>query len=431
MGRLYVTGGRVLRPDGAVERADVVLDASSGTVEAVAAGTDPGDDPTLDASDGLVVPGLVNAHAHVAMTLLRGHADDKPLHAWLEEDVFPVEAALTPDDVAAGARLGLLEAIKGGTTSVCDMYFHEGAIAEAVVEAGVRATLGYGIVTLGKDDAGVEAELDAARSFVEQHDGHGSGRVRAALMPHAVRTVEPSVLERVADLARERDLPVHVHANETRDDVERVRERDGRRPIETLDACGVLDAEAFVAHGVHLDEAEIALLAATDTGVAHCPTANLKLASGIAPVRALRAAGVPLGIGTDGPASNNDLDMLEELRLAALLAKVREDDATAIPASAAVEAATRGGASLLGVERYGLEPGAPADLAVIDLRAPHFAPDHDLVSHLAYVAKGPDVRHTVCDGRVLMRDGTVTTLDEAAVRERATRRARALIERAG
>ncbi|MFW6448142.1 MAG: amidohydrolase [Halobacteriota archaeon] len=431
MGRLHVTGGRVLGPDAAIERADVVVDVESGTIEAVEPTTDPGDEPQLDATGGLVIPGLVNAHSHVAMTLLRGHADDKPLHAWLEEDIFPVEAALTKDDVAAGARLGLLEAIKGGTTAVCDMYFHEGVIADAVEAAGVRATLGYGVITLGKDDAGIEAEIDAAVSFVEDHDGRGGGRIRGALMPHAVRTVAPSVLERIADLARERDLPVHIHANETRDDVEHVIERDGRRPVETLAACGVLDAETFVAHGVHLDEVEIEHLAETGTGVAHCPTANLKLASGIAPVESLLRAGVPTGIGTDGPASNNDLDMFEELRLAALLAKFREDDARVVPAGRAVDLATGAGAALLGLERYGLEPGAPADLAVVDLGAPHYAPEHDLLSHLAYVAKAADVRHTVCDGRVLMRDRSVTTLDEAAVRERAARRARALIDRAG
>lgn len=430
MRALYVTGGRVLRADGRIVEADVVIDRDAGTIDAVDPATDPGDAPELDATGGLVIPGLVNAHTHLAMTLLRGYADDKALHAWLEEDVFPVEATLEPADVAAGARLGLLEAIKAGTTQVCDMYFHEGAIADAVASAGVRGLLGHGMITVGKDAAGIEDELDAGVDFVRQYDGAAEGRIRAGLMPHAINTVDPEVLDRVAALADELAVPVHVHANETVTDVDRVRERDGRRPVETAAECGLLDGTAFIAHGVHLDEHEIDLLAATDTGVAHCPTANLKLASGVAPVPSLLTAGVTVGIGTDGPASNNDLDLLEELRLAALMGKFEADDAAAIPAATAVELATRGGGDLLG-RTGGLAAGAPADIAVIDLDAPQFTPDHDPVSHLAYVANRGDVRHTVCDGTVLMRDRTVETLDEAAVRREASERARAAIGRVG
>lgn len=429
MGRLYVTDGRVLRGDGRIVQGDVVID--DGRIEAIEDAVDPGGGTHLDAEEALVVPGFVNAHSHVAMTLMRGVADDKPLHAWLEEDIFPLEAALEPEDVAAGARLGLLEAIKAGTTGICDMYFHEGEIADAVAEAGVRGLLGYGIITLGKDEAAIEEELETALRFARQYQEAGGGRIRTGLMPHAVNTVDPEVLERVASLADERELPVHFHANETRADVETVRERDGRPPIATAERCGLLDVEAFVAHAVHLEATEIDRLAETDTGVVHCPTANLKLASGMAPLSALLEAGVPVGIGTDGPASNNDLDLLEDVRLAALLAKVREGDAAVVPAETAIELGTAGGANLLGLGGGGIEPGAPADIAVIDLRSPHFAPDHDLVSHLAYVATGADVRHTVCAGRVLMRDRRVLSLDETAVRRRATDRAKALVERAG
>lgn len=432
MGRLGVTGGEVLRPDGRVEERDVVVDEASGTiVELVEPGTAGGLDDHLEAAGCLVIPGLVNAHTHVAMTLLRGHADDKALLAWLEEDIFPVEAQLTPEDVAAGARLGMVEMIRGGTTTFCDMYFHEGAIADAAIESGQRCLLGYGMITLGKDDAAIAGELDEAAAFIDAYEGRGDGRVRTALMPHAVRTVDPETLARTAALAEELGVPVHLHCSETGADVGAVLERDGRRPVATAAETGILDGPSFIAHGVHLDGDDLDRLAATGTGIAHCPTANCKLASGVAPIVDALDAGVPVGIGTDGPASNNDLDMLEELRLAALLAKVEADDARALPAAAAIGAATAGGAALLGVDGGRLEAGAAADIAVIDLDAPHFTPAHDPLSHLVYVASRGDVRHTVCDGAVLMRDREVRTLDEAAVRAEAEARAAAAIDRAG
>lgn len=431
MTTLGIIGGEVLLPDGRCERRDVLLDTDCGVIDAL---TDPGEstpETTLDASGGLVIPGLVNAHTHVAMTLLRGHADDKALHAWLEEDIFPVEAQFTSEDVAAGARLGMLEMIRGGTTAFCDMYFHEGAIADAAVEAGLRCRLGHGIITVGRDAEAVEAELEAAGAFVAEHDGRADGRVTAAMMPHAVNTVDPATLELTADIAAEHDVPVHIHCSETAADVETVSDRDGHRPVESLDAAGILDRPSHLAHGVHLDAGELDRLAATGTGIAHCPTANLKLASGIAPIADALDAGVPVGIGTDGPASNNDLDMLEELRLAALLAKGATGDPTVLPAAQAIELATTGGSELLGLPGGRIEPGAAADLAVIDLDAAHFTPAHDPLSHLVYVASRGDVRHTVCDGAVLMRDRDVTTLDETAVRSAASEHAAAAIDRAG
>lgn len=427
---LHVVGGRVVRPDGRIDRADVAIDRATGTIDAIGElQTVP--EETLDASGCLVVPGLVNAHTHVAMTLLRGYADDKPLHEWLEEDIFPIEAALTADDVAAGARLGILEMIKGGTTAFCDMYFHEERIAEAAIDGGVRALVGYGMITIGKDDEAIADELETGIDFATAYAGAGEGRIRTALMPHAVRTVEADVLERVASRADCHDLPIHAHISESRDDIAAVEERDGRSPVETAAATSLLGPDRFFAHAVHLREAEIDLLAEADAGVAHCPTANMKLASGAAPVAAMLDAGITVGIGTDGPASNNDLDLLEEMRLAALLAKLQTTDASALPARTALRMATRSGARLLGFDTGRIDVGAPADLAVVDLDAPHFTPDHDPISHLVYVANASDVRHTVCEGRILMRDRMVTVFDESAVRTEAQRRADALIARAG
>lgn len=432
MGTLEITGGRVLVADGSIDRADIAIDNDRGVIDAIEppGGLAVQPDEELDAGEAVVIPGLVNAHSHVAMTLLRGYADDKPLHAWLEEDIFPIEAKLRPEDVRVGARLGMLEMIKSGTTAFCDMYFHEEAIADVAEEAGMRALLGYGIIALGKDEDGIEAELEATRSFVAYCHERTSERVQPAVMPHAIRTVDTATLHRVSSLAAELDVPIHLHMSETAGDVQAVIDRDGGRPVEIAEACDLLGSDRFLAHGVHLEDDEIATLASTGTGVAHCPSANLKLASGIAPVARLLEAGVPVGIGTDGPASNNDLDMFEELRLAALLAKVAADDATAVPAETAMRCATEGGAGLLKTSTGRLEVGAPADLAVVDVGAPHFTPPHDLLSHLVYTAKGGDVRHTVCNGEVLMRDRRVLPLDEAAVREAATEHAFDLVDRA-
>ena len=430
MTELLVSGGQVLRPDMTVERADVLVDQHSGDILAV---DDPGElagDDELDASDGLVIPGLVNAHTHVAMTLLRGYADDKPLDAWLQEDIWPVEAELTPEDVRVGAELGLVEMLKSGTTALSDMYFHVEEIATAVEEAGLRAVLGHTAVTVAKDDEGARADMQESLDTALELDGAADGRIRTTFQPHSLTTVGEEYLREFVPEAAEAGLPIHLHANETTDEVTPIVEEQGVRPLEYADDVGLLGEDTFLAHCVHVDESEIELLAATETGAVHCPASNMKLASGMAPVQDLLDAGVTVGLGTDGAASNNDLDMFDELRDAAMVGKLAADDASAVPAAAAVEMATANGADLLGFDGGRVEPGANADLAVVDLDAAHLTPAHDLVSHLAYAVRGSDVRHTVCDGQVLMRDREVTVFDEAAVRERAGEHAAALVERA-
>jgi len=428
MSTLEISGGQVLRPDATVERADVLVDRDAGEIVEVGDLAGTGDE-RLDATDRLVVPGLVNAHTHVAMTLLRGYADDKPLQQWLEEDIWPVEAELAAEDVRAGAALGALEMIEAGTTAFADMYFFEPEIADVVEAAGLRARLGYGIITAGKDEAAAREECETGLSFAREYDGAADGRVRTALMPHALTTVGESYLREYTQRAREAGLPIHFHANETRAEVDPIVEEHGKRPLEYADDLGMLTGDDYVAHGVHLDEREIDLLARRGTAVAHCPAANMKLASGMAPVQRLLDAGVTVGIGTDGPASNNDLDPFDEMCDAAMLGKLAADDASAVDAPTAVRMATGGSARAVGLPCGRIEAGGPADLAVVDLKATHLTPAHDLVSHLVYAARGPDVRHTVCDGRVLMRDRTVRTLDADAVRETARERARMLVER--
>ncbi|GAB6860889.1 amidohydrolase [Haloplanus litoreus] len=429
MQTLSIRGGRVLRPDMSVAEADVLVDREAGEILAV--GPTLGGDETLDASDGLVIPGLVNAHTHVAMTLLRGHADDKPLDRWLREDIWPVEAALEPEDIEAGAELGVLEMIRSGTTGFADMYFEIDRTADVVERAGLRAVLGHGAISAGKDDEAARADIEESVEMARRFDGAAGGRISTAVMPHSLTTVTPELLELAATEAADAGVPVHYHANETVDEVEPIVEERGARPLEWARDLGLCGSEDFFAHGVHLDDAEIELLAETGTGVVHCPASNMKLASGMAPIQRLLDAGVAVGLGTDGAASNNDLDLFDEMRDAAMLGKLAADDASAVAAPDAVRMATAGGAAVLGLDAGRIEAGAAADFAVVDLDAPHLTPRHDPVSHLAYAARGSDVRHTVCDGDVLMRDREVLTLDEAAVMERATDRARALLERAG
>jgi 5-methylthioadenosine/S-adenosylhomocysteine deaminase len=430
MSTLGVVGGQVLRPDMTVERGDVLVDRDAGTIAAVGEGAGENADETLDATDGLVIPGLVNAHAHVAMTLLRGYADDKPLDAWLREDVWPVEAELQPADVAAGARLAAAELIRSGTTAFADMYFEMDALAEVIEEVGLRARLGHGCITVGTDEAAAHEDFETGLAFAREYDGSADGRITTALMPHSLTTAGEQYLREYVPRARELGVPVHLHANETEDEVAPIVEEHGERPLEYADEMGVLAEDTFLAHCVHVDEAEIDLLAERGTAVVHCPASNMKLASGMAPVQAMLDAGVTVGLGTDGPASNNDLDMFDEIRDAAMIGKLAAEDASAVDAETAVELATAGSAAALGIDSGRLEPGANADIAVVDLAVPHLTPQHDLLSHLAYAARGSDVRHTVCDGSVLMRDKTVLTVDVDAARKTAADRAEALIRRA-
>ena len=427
MATVRIADGQVLFPEMNVEPADVLIDRDDGEILAV--GEVASADTTLDADGGLVIPGLVNAHTHAAMTLMRGYADDKPLDAWLQEDIWPVEANLTAEDVRIGTELALVEMIETGTIAFADMYFFMPAVVEAVETAGLRACLGRGVITVGKDEEEAREDFAAGMEFAETYDGAADGRVRTRMMPHSLTTVGREALETFIPEIREAGVPLHYHANETTDEVDPIVEEYGVRPIEYAADLDMTRSNDFIAHGVHLDRSEIEILAESGTGVVHCPASNMKLASGMAPVQALLDAGVAVGLGTDGAASNNDLDMFDEMRDAAMIGKLAADDASAVDAETTVRMATAGGAELLGLDSGRIEAGANADLAVLDLDATHLTPHHDLVSHLAYAVRGSDVRHTICDGRVLMHDREVQRLDAAAVRERAEARARDLVSR--
>jgi 5-methylthioadenosine/S-adenosylhomocysteine deaminase len=431
MPTLCVAGGQVLHPDGSVTTADVLVDQASGDIIDVGPELGGEADEVLDAAGSVVMPGLVNAHTHAAMTLLRGYADDKPLDAWLREDIWPAEATLEPVDVRAGTDLALLEMIRSGTTAFGDMYFHVPDVVAAVDDAGLRARVGHGIVTVGKDTETAHDDVDESLDVAREYDGAAEGRIRTAVMPHSLTTVSSEAFERCVEVARDIGVPLHLHANETRDEVDPLVDEYGTDPLQYADSLGVLDSSTFLAHGVHVSETEIDLLVERGSSVVHCPASNMKLASGMAPVQQYLDAGVTVALGTDGAASNNDLDLFDEMRDAAMLGKLAADRADAVAAPDVVRMATAGGADALGLPGGRLEPGAAADLAVVDLDAPHLTPVHDVVSHLVYAARGADVRHTMCAGQVLMRDREVLTMDAERVKQRARERAAVMADRAG
>jgi len=380
----------------------------------------------------LVLPGLVNGHNHAAMTLLRGVADDMRLMDWLENYIFPAEAALVdPEFVRAGTELAALEMIRTGTTTFVDMYYFEDDVAWATRDAGLRGIVGETILDMPTPTAPtVDEALAYTEQFLQNWADHP--RVTAAVAPHAPFTNSPETLRRAAELARRYDAPILIHIAETRDEVEQIRGQYGRSPVQHLEQLGFLGPDVIGAHSVWVDAADIATLAANGVGVVHNPESNMKLASGTMPVAELRAAGVAVGIGTDGAASNNDLDLFGAMLTAALLHKQMQGDPTAMPATEVVAMATIDGARALGLEDTigSLEVGKRADLIIIDGDQSNLVPRYDPYSHLTYAARGSDVKTTIVDGRVLFHDGEFTTLDPAAVRATARRiaeRVRAVI----
>jgi len=369
-------------------------------------------DRVLDAAGMVAMPGLINAHTHCAMTLLRGYADDMPLRPWLEKRIWPIEMKLEADDVYWGTLLGLAEMIRAGVTCFNDMYHYFEAAARAGLDAGMRGVVS-GVLLGFLPNAGdlLERAVDFARTWKDR----GDGLLVTMLGPHAPYTVPDQFMERVVEAARQAGVGVHIHVSETRSEVEDSRRDFGLTPVERLDRIGLFDLDTVTAaHCVHLSETDLRTLADKRVGIAHCPGSNMKLASGVAPIPALLRAGAVVGLGTDGPASNNNLDMLEEARLAALLHKVNADDPTVVPAWTALEMATRGGARALGLaDRVGrIEVGLKADIILLDFEQPHLFPPHDIASHLTYAARAGDVRTVFINGRPVMRDRRLLTLDE-------------------
>ena len=372
-------------------------------------------DRIIEGGDKLIMPGFVNAHTHAAMSFFRGYADDMILQDWLEKRIWPVEAKLERKDIYWGTLLAICEMIRGGTTCFADMYFYMDEAAKACLESGIRASLSQGLV--GLDPIKGEASLEEGVNFVRNWHGAGEGRITAMLGPHAPYTCPPEYLKKVVAAAEKQQAPLHIHLSETRFEVEESLKIHGFRPIELMERIGLLDQKVLAAHCVHLSEGEIETLAAKGVAVAHNPGSNLKLGSGVAQLAEMLKKGVLVALGTDSAASNNNLDMVEEMRLAALLSKGVLEDPTLIPAAEALRLATVNGAGALFLEEGigTLQEGSKADLIMIDLRQPHLQPLHSIPAQIVYSAQSGDVEMVMVNGKILMEKGELKTIDQEKV----------------
>ncbi len=366
---------------------------------------------TVSARGGILMPGLVNLHTHAAMSLFRGLADDLPLTEWLEEHIFPAEAKLVDEEfVYWGSLLSCCEMILSGTTTFADGYFHEDMVVEAALLSGMRATVAQGVVDFpapGCPDPSLN--IENAIAFINRAGGEDS--IRPAIFCHSAYACSPETIRKAKEVCRVHGVPFFIHAAETLWEIQEIKARYGLRPIEHLSQLGVLDSGTILVHGVWLEPEEMEIIAQSGAALVTCTESNMKLGAGIAPLPELLRRGVRVGIGTDGPASNNDLDLFGEMDLTAKIHKVASSDPTAVDASIVLHMATRGGASILGFDDVGLlEPGFQADLILVDTQKPHMQPLYHPVSQLVYAAKGSDVRSVWIKGRQIMEERRILTM---------------------
>ncbi len=371
-------------------------------------------DRIIDGSGMVALPGFVNSHTHSAMSLMRGYGDDMGLMEWLKHRIWPIEEGLSDEDVYWGALLSIAEMLKSGTTAFADMYFFMDEVAKAVMETGIRADLSIGLVSTTGD---WQERLDECKRFFTDWNKGADGRINVSLGPHAPYTCAPEFLRRVSDLAAKLESKVHIHLAETLDELKQIKEGYGKTPIEYALETGILRNRIIGAHCVHLSDRDMEIMKEYNVSAVHNPQSNMKLASGISPVQKMLDLGINVALGTDSSCSNNNLDMIGEMRSAALLQKVGLMDAEALPADYVLDMATKNGAKALGIDdKIGmLKEGMGADLILIDLDKPHLHPQHDLISNVVYSANGGDVAYTIVDGKILLDKGHLTTMDEERI----------------
>jgi 5-methylthioadenosine/S-adenosylhomocysteine deaminase len=377
-------------------------------------------DVMINATGKVALPGLINCHTHVPMTLFRGIAEDKPLNIWLAETIWPLETKLKPDDVYSGALLGCLEMIKSGTTCFADMYFHENKVAEAVKESGLRGVLAEGIFDIGNEELGKKM-LDTGVEYAKQFQGYSQDRVSFMLGPHAAYTCKSELLQRVREKASELNVGMHFHLAESKAMFSEYEKQYGAGEVEFLDNLGFFEGHVLAAHCIDLSKEDMRILSERHVNVAHAPVANMKIGLGPAKVKDLVDLGVNVGLGTDGPASNNTLDMFETMKVAALVQKLAYHDPTVMKAYEVLKMATLNGARALGLEKEigSLEIGKKADLILVDFSKPHLKPLHNVYASIVYTARGSDVDTVIVDGKILMENRQVKTLNEHAAIESA------------
>ena len=355
-------------------------------------------DETLDAEGTAILPPFYNTHTHAAMSLLRGYADDMPLQKWLQDYIWPYENKMTAQDIREGSRLAVREMIRTGTVFFSDMYFEIDQTIAVVQEFGIRAAIGVTFVDSHSKSQQAD-KLDMLRHWVDP----SGGLITLTVAPHAIYTVSPDLLVKCADTARSLGLKLHIHLSETRQEVEDCLRAHGTTPVRYLDSLGFLGPDVIAAHVVHVDEEEAAILASRGVTIAHCPCSNMKLASGIFPYKLLHEAGCRITLGTDGDSSNNNLDMREEMKFAALLAKVSSGDPEVLPAAEALEMATRSGAEAFGLDAGVIREGALADALLVRLDDPRMQPCHNLVSNWVYAAGSSCIDCVICNGNIVMK----------------------------
>jgi len=409
-----------------IEKGYIVIGGNK--IEKVGAGEAPLDnyDQRIDGTNQLALPGFINTHTHAAMTLLRGYADDMPLMEWLEKKIWPLEAKLTADDVYWGTMLAIVEMIKSGTTCFADMYFFMDDVARAVNQTGIRAVLARGMVGVGPEN---ELAISQSRELITKWNGSGNGRINFILGPHAPYTCPPEYLKIVMGLAEELNVGLHIHLAETAGEFEESSRIYGKTPVAQMESLGLFNHKVIAAHCVHVSDQDIEILAKYQVGVVHNPESNMKLASGVAPVPAMLKAGIPVALGTDGASSNNNLDMLQEMRTCALLHKVHTLNPTVIPAYQALQMATTNGAKALKLDTEigRIEAGKKADVILIKMDEAHFIPRYDLIANLVYSGQSSDVNTVIIDGKVIMQDRVIKTIDEQEILERAKQTAAKLV----
>ena len=367
----------------------------------------------IDGRGKFATPGLINTHTHASMTLLRSYSDDKALMDWLQKDIWPIEDKMKRQDIYIGAALAAVEMIKGGTTAFMDMYGpNMEEVAKVVDESGLRGALCRGIIGIFDGEEKLQTNVDLFKNF----NGAANGRIKVMFGPHAIYTCPPDFLKKIANTAGSLGAEIHMHMNETLDEINGCMKDYGKRPFEIVAETGLLDLGFLAAHCVHLSDNEIEIMKSKKVRVAHNPTSNMKLASGIAPVNKMLNAGLTVGLGTDGASSNNNLDMLEEVRLAALLAKIDTMSPLTIPADTALKMATDEGAKAIGFDKVGrLEVGYKADITLWDMRGAEWQPNYNPVSLLIYSAISSSADTVIVDGKILMQNRELKTLDEEKI----------------
>lgn len=413
-------------PEGVVKQTDIAVKDD----KIMSVGTAPTEftaDKVISGKDKLATPGFVNAHTHVSMTLLRSYVDDMQLMDWLENKIWPIEAKMKKEDIYWGAMLGIAEMLKGGTTAFADMYGDMEQVAQACIDTDIRAVLSRGMIGVAPN--GMQA-LEENKELFRDFNNANDGKITVMFGPHAPYTCPPDFLRKVIAASEEYNAEIHIHLAETKGEVEKCLKEYGKTPIALMEEVGILNRGVLAAHCVHVTDEDIAIMKKHNVRVAHNPGSNMKLASGVAPVPKMLAAGLCVGLGTDGASSNNNLDMLEEINLATLLHKVHNLDPLAVPAFKGVQMGTQYGAEAVGIKNAGLiKEGYKADIVLFDLNEPQCCPRHDLISLLAYSMNSSMADTVLVDGKVLVKNKQLTTIDEEKIKYEANRCTKNLLNR--